>query len=254
VSPERERNPVLTVLERLPIAVVISDLASGTVLWASTRDPNVAGGLTADQVVGRCLLDFIDPSQQERALHDLQLVAAGQSPPPVNYRIHHPGSGVAHAQIASVPSTYEGRPAVLSLVTNVTELVRARQELEEVQERYRQLVETSPDGIVVVGPGGVDYVNQTLVRALGATSPDELIGQSVYSFIHPDYHDASREARRQVIRYGKNLPPRPITLVRLDGAYITTTVQTTRIHWNGEYATQTIMRDLVTAVPETLET
>lgn len=239
-----DRNPVLSVLARLPITIVLSDLATGEIIWASTPHPEMIGARSADDVVGRCLLDFIDPSQREIALRDLQAVAEGQSPAPVIYQLRRVGGGVADVQIASVPTNLDGRAAMLSLVTDVSASERARRDLDEARERYRQLVETSPDGIIVIGPSGIEYVNQTLVQALGAGSAEEILGEQPYRFIHPDFHAAAREARRQVTRYGKSLPPRPITLVRLDGACVKTTVQTTRIHWNGEYATQTIMRDL----------
>lgn len=247
MARQRERNPVLSVLERLPITTVLSDVTNGEIIWAGTPDPDIIGLKSAEEVVGRNLLDFIDPSQHAIALHDLQAIAEGGSPPPVTYHLRRIGGGTSDVQIASILTNLDGRPVMLSLVTDVTESHRALRDLAETEERYRQLVETSPDGIVVVGNEGIVYANQTLWQALGATSEHDLLGQPMYRFIHPDFHDAVREARRRVVRYGKMHPAAPVILVRLDGTTIPTTARTMFVHWGGEPATQTSMRDLATA-------
>ncbi|MBN2848667.1 MAG: PAS domain S-box protein [Coriobacteriia bacterium] len=253
MSPETPSNPVLNVLKRLPITMVLSDLTTGRIVWASTPEPAIIGVTSAADVIGKCLLDFIDASQQSIALRDLQAVAAGESPPPVTYHIRRVGGGRSDVQISSIPTNLDGRPAMLSLVTDVTAGERARRDLDEARERYQQLVETSPDGIVVVGPHGIAFANETIVRALGAESSADLVGQPMYRFIHPDFHDAVREARRVVVRYGKTIPAAPVTLIRLDGACVRTTAQTTRVHWSGEPASQTIMRDLAATACEAAE-
>jgi PAS domain S-box-containing protein len=195
------------------------------------------------------LLDFIDPSQHEIALRDLQAIAEGQSPPPVTYHLRRIRGGTTDVQIASVLTNLEGKPAMLSLVTDVSDCQQALRNLAESEERYRQLVENSPDGIAVTGNDGVVYANETLWRALGASSEGDVLGKPGLSFVHPDDQATFREIRRRVIRYGKPNPATPVRLVRLDGTIIETTAQTMFVHWGGEPATQTSLRDLATAAP-----
>lgn len=246
MASERTTNPVLTVLARLPITTVLSDLATGAIVWASTPDPDIVGLKQTEDILGRNLLDFIDPSQHEIALRDLQAVAEGQSPPSVTYHLRRVGGGTTDVQISSIPTTYDGRPTMLSLVTDISTCTRALRDLEESQDRYRQLVESSPDGIVVVSSTeGILYANEMFWRAVGATSADEVIGQPPYRFVPDEFHGTVREIRRRVLRYGKPNPPTPLTLMRLDGTTLETTAQTMRVLWSGEPVTQTRLRDLV---------
>ena len=147
-------------------------------------------------------------------------------------------------QIASVATSIEGKPAMLSIVTDVSAIEQACRELAESEERYRRLVDHSPDGIAVIAAGGIVYANDTLLRALGAERPEDVVGQSQYRFVHPDYHDPVKRARQRILRYGEPQAALPVVLVRLDGSTFETTVSSDLVHWAGEPATQAIMRDL----------
>jgi PAS domain S-box-containing protein len=62
---------------------------------------------------------------------------------------------------------------------------RTEQALRESQERYRQLVEMSPNGIAVEREGKIVYINPAGARMLGAANAEELLGRPVRDFIDP---------------------------------------------------------------------
>ncbi len=55
-----------------------------------------------------------------------------------------------------------------------------------VEQRYRRLVDHSPDAIVVHVGGRVMYVNPAGVRWMAAESSDQLVGHVITEFVHPD--------------------------------------------------------------------
>lgn len=241
-------DELLDVLKRLPLTFVVSDLAGGEILWASSHDPKMMGVPSAERVIGTCLLEYIDSDQHHIALRDLQAVIAGESPPPVTYHLKRIGGGVADIQIASMPVVLEGRPGMLSVMTDVSDSERARRDLEIKREYYRQLVDESPDGLVIVGPHGVTFANKTLASAVGAGSPDELLGMPLTELVRPASRDELREARRRVMRYRKPVATGPLLLANPDGHVLETRTMTTYVHSETEPASQTVFRDLV--VPE----
>src|SRR5262245_47910607 len=81
---------------------------------------------------------------------------------------------------------------------------------------YAQLVGLSPDGIFVSRNTSIVFVNPAALRLFGATSPDQVIGQSPLRFFHPDRHSQIRERVRQ-LTMGKTVPAAEETLVALDG-------------------------------------
>ena len=56
---------------------------------------------------------------------------------------------------------------------------------QDVEDRYRLLVDLMPDGVVVHQDGQVKYVNASTARLL-ATTADQLVGRPILDYIHPD--------------------------------------------------------------------
>src|SRR5208283_1140644 len=56
---------------------------------------------------------------------------------------------------------------------------KAQSALRESEERYRQLVELSPNGIVIARNGRIAYANPAGARLLGASTAQELLGRPV---------------------------------------------------------------------------
>lgn len=235
---------ILKMLERLPVPVVIASPLTGRILWVNSQLLGLAKAGHPDQVVGSSILDFVKAQQQSRALADLAKVALGQSPPPVIYELSKLDGETAAAHVASMPMLYHAQPAMLSLVTDVSVEQRLIRDLAESEERYRELLDNTQSGIVVVVDQEVVYANRSLVRALGLGSLEELVGRSMYDFIAEEFRRPVREARHGVIMSGEPYPPSPVELVRVDGTRLRTSAATTRVRWNGELATQTLMHDL----------
>ncbi|HKR58832.1 MAG TPA: PAS domain S-box protein, partial [Pyrinomonadaceae bacterium] len=78
--------------------------------------------------------------------------------------------------------------AVRGVVRDLTDQQLASEALIESEERYRRLVESSPDAIVVSSEGKFVYVNSAAEALYGATA-DQLIGKSILEVVHSDYRD-----------------------------------------------------------------
>ena len=243
--PEPSTAGLLAILERLPISAVISSAGNGRILWTNSRNLELAGATSSDQIVGRVLLDFIEPIQHATALRDIEAVANGESPPAVVYHLRGIDGSDSDVQIMTTPLVFNNEPAMLSLVADVTARERALRALAESEERYRQLVETSPDGIVVAVDDTIVYLNPALATALGAKDAAELVGRSMFDYIDPAYHKAVRNSRKQLyLGTASMIPAAEVVLTRVDGSPLPTTAQSTRVTWKGDIATQTLMHDI----------
>ncbi|TLM76782.1 MAG: PAS domain S-box protein [Actinobacteria bacterium] len=232
---------VLRILERIPMTAVICDVRTGEILWANARDMRIVGATDPSQVIGRNLLEFLDPTQHGVALRDVEAIARGESPEPVTYRINRVGGGSVWVQIASVPIQFGEMPGMLSLIAEVTSREEALRDLAESEERYRQLVETSPDGIVVMVGREIAYANPALTAALGVTLED-VVGASAYDFIAEEYRKPIQEARKAILASGKPDTEAPAVILKADGTRLEVMARTAPVTWHGELATQTVIR------------
>ncbi|MGV9822229.1 diguanylate cyclase domain-containing protein [Nocardia xishanensis] len=115
---------------------------------------------------------------------------------------------------------------------------------EQAAERYRSLVEHSPDAICVHERGVVVYLNPAGVRLLAAGSADEIVGRPVSDFIAPD-SVASTLARIDGSRGDGEASERAVlTLLRADGARVSVQTVSVLTVWQGRRAYQVVLHDL----------
>jgi diguanylate cyclase (GGDEF)-like protein/PAS domain S-box-containing protein len=110
-------------------------------------------------------------------------------------------------------------PAVRGVVVNtrdVTERAEAEAALREEKERYRRLVDVSPEVIAVHQDRRFVFVNPAGLRMFGAEGPEQLLGRHVMEMVHPDDR-AVVEARAKAVAEGTETSLGEQRLLRLDG-------------------------------------
>lgn len=121
---------------------------------------------------------------------------------------------------------------------------RALDALRESEERYRWLVELSPDGIGVYSEDRLVYINTAGVRLVGAASADQLIGRPVIGFVHPEYLRLVEERRQQLLEADTEVPAVEEKFIRLDGSSIDVEVSAIPFTYQGKPAVQFVVRDI----------
>jgi PAS domain S-box-containing protein len=115
--------------------------------------------------------------------------------------------------------------------------------VHETEERYRQLVELSPDGIFIGRDSRIVYANPAALRLFGATSPGYVFGKSPFDLFHPDGR-ASVARRIEELRAGQTLLMTEERLVRLDGIVIDVEITGTLFEDAHGRGLQVIVRDI----------
>jgi PAS domain S-box-containing protein len=121
---------------------------------------------------------------------------------------------------------------------------RSDEALRQSEERYRRLVDLSPDAVVIIQSGRVVFVNPAGVRLLGAASEDEIVGRPAVEFVRPDER-AGLVARMQQVLEGER-PPSFIEsrYIRFDGTAIDLETAATLYPDPDGPAIQVILRDI----------
>lgn len=79
-----------------------------------------------------------------------------------------------------------GRPeSLLGVTRDITERKRSERFIRESEERYRTLVQLSPDSIFIHDEGKIVFCNEACARLVQADHPDELLGTDLFEYVLP---------------------------------------------------------------------
>ncbi len=133
---------------------------------------------------------------------------------------------------------------LIGVARDVTDRVRAERSLRTSEERYRQLVEHSPEAIIVHRDGTLLYINKTGAGILGGADADEFIGRPLTDFVHPDSH--ARLIDAVIARGHGEFSSKPIEyrILTSDGSIADVEALSVSVEHNGLPAVQTVLRDV----------
>ena len=220
----------------------------GVVLEANRSAIRFAG-IKEQDVLGKYFWDTPwwthSPDLQDRLKDAVKKAAGGET---VRFEATHPSADGHLAYIDfSLKPVLDAEGHVIYLIPegrDITERKKAEAALGDSEERYRQLVEHSPDAIVVHSRGQIVYINPACVRMFGATSSGEIIGRPVLDFVHSDMRDTVVQRIRIMTDQSQNVPLLEEKFIRIDGSPIDVEVAAMPIVYDGKPAVQVAFRDI----------
>lgn len=131
-----------------------------------------------------------------------------------------------------------------NIFAQAVQRLQAEQALSESEDKYRRLVEISPNLVAVHQNGNFVFINSAGAQMLGAENPAQVIDKNLSEFLHPEWIEVSR-ARAQSVQAG-NIQELGYeqTIRRLDGTEVSIEVVGSPFIYHGEAAVQIIARDI----------
>ncbi len=127
---------------------------------------------------------------------------------------------------------------------DITAEVEARKALRESEQRYRALVQSSPESIRVHCDGRIVFANPAFVKLMGARDEQEILTMDSLDMVHPDDRESIMRRRRQVLRSSEPLPPYQHRMRTLDRRTVHFETVAAQVRWQGRPAYVVIGRDI----------
>lgn len=215
--------------------------AEGYYLNVWTNDESLLAR-PAKELIGRTVAEVLGNEFADPLVARIRRVLASGMSDSFEYSLDLPGGRRYFvSDLVDVPATDE-LPRVAMLIRDITELRAATESLRQSEERFRQLVEASPDAIGVGQNGVIRFANPAMAKLYGYDRPDELVGRPILDFVHPSEHAVVTEISAQVLS-GKALVHQHRYL-RRDGTTVEAEASRLPIEFEGAPAILGMMRDM----------
>jgi len=131
------------------------------------------------------------------------------------------------------------QPAILAVIMDVTEKKQAEQ-------AYRELVESSVQGVVILQDGQVVFANEAITRMSGYTLEEmlALTPQQIRQTVHPDYRERAWGRMQRRLAGEPEPASYVIEAIAKDGAHRRLEVYANLIEYQGKPAVQGIFLDV----------
>jgi PAS domain S-box-containing protein len=172
-SEKRYRDLVENASEGIMVA------QSGLIKYVNPAVLNITGH-TREEMINQPLEQTIHPDDRRLVLERHHRRMQGDTPTNLYaFRIMAKEDQVKWVEINAVSFEWEGRPAILNFITDVTERRRAAEALKESEERLRGILDVTPLPITITrkSDGKYRHVNQAYIKEFGFTW-DEALGKT----------------------------------------------------------------------------
>jgi PAS domain S-box-containing protein len=121
---------------------------------------------------------------------------------------------------------FKSKRTLALVINDVSSRKRAEQALHQSLESFQRLLEDSPNGVVILTDGKIQYLNQAACKLLGAKEEDDVFGDSFESFIEDSFIQAM-QIDLQIIREGGEVVNKEIRMRALTGEIIDVEIKPT---------------------------
>ncbi len=236
-----------SLVELSPDAILV---VSDTIEFANTGAMRLFGATRRSELVGKPIGRFLDPVYQDLAEQRFnRLREKGGSVPFVEERWRRSDGNTFYVEVAGRALSYRGKRAILVVLRDVTERKRNLEALRESEQKFRNLVEGSRQGVCIHRDFKPLFANQAFADMFGFDFPDDVLALETLLSIYVPEERRTVAANLAARERGEPVPGLYKRRgLRRDGTRIWIENQISVVEWEGAPAMQVTSLDITERV------
>lgn len=197
-------------------------------------------GYGEDDLLGESFLAWLPESERMLVDDGLRFALSG-TPHKYGITALQKTGDLLDLAILNIPIEVGGRiTGLFAIIIDHTPEKNAERATQESERRYRQLIETIPEGIIVHKDGVILYANALALETIGETNIE---CESIFKFVASEFHETTK-ARLQALRQGDPVQDTEIVLLTPTGRRLHIDIGSLLIDYEGTTAVMTLLRDV----------
>ncbi|ULT55881.1 PAS domain S-box protein [Neobacillus drentensis] len=218
--------------------VIVSTNLQGEIVYVSPSCEYILG-YDPNEVLNQNILSFVHPEDVEHAYQNRRKVLDGQEHGRDSYRVRKNSGEYMWVESLCKPIIAHDTLHVLEIVSVIRDITEAKRR----EETYRDLVEYSPDAVIIAKDAEILFINETGAKLFGASNKKDILNRTMADLIHSDYHEIAKE-RQQIETSGNVTDFIEYKLLRLDGSQFVAEVKGIPTIYQNNRARHIIIRDI----------
>ncbi|WP_160722065.1 PAS domain-containing sensor histidine kinase [Bacillus sp. USDA818B3_A] len=225
--------------------VIVSTNLQGEIAYVSPSCEYILG-YDPNEVIKQNILSFVHPDDAEKAFQSRKQVLDNQESGREEYRVRKKSGEYMWVESLSKPIIAHDTLHVLEMVSvirDISERKKGEEEAKRREETYRDLVEHSPDAVIIAKDSDILFINETGAKLFGAQGKMDILNKPLGDLVHPEFHEISK-VRQKTVMEGNVTEFMEYKLLRLDGSVFVAEVKGIPTFYQNTLARHIIIRDV----------
>lgn len=198
-------------------------------------------GKSKEELIGKNVFDLLNKELAEKRKEKINIVVETKSP--FKFNDSRDGYYLDNTIYPMIDTTGKINKVII-FSKDITESKLGEEKLIESEQRYRKLIETSPEAIMVHLDHKIIFANESAAELFKADKVEDLLEKNILKFIHPDSLNIAVNRIKDITLNEKRVPTIEEKLLCMDGSIIDAEVSALPLHYKGRTAVQVIVRDI----------
>jgi diguanylate cyclase (GGDEF)-like protein/PAS domain S-box-containing protein len=235
-------NKYRLIVENVFDLILVTD-KYGNIEYGSPSLQTISGYKPED-CQGKAIYDYTNIDEFSKLQKTFCNRKTNETEVPLQFNLQHKDGRLVLIEGKGVPIVGNSSEIehIIFLGQDISDKKIAERKLLESEERYRKLVEFSPETTLIHENGKIVYVNNAGLNLVGANNINQIIGKNILDFVYQDDLEYAISRMKKVQEGISEISE--YRVVRLDGTLIFVDILAFQTTYQGEQAVQVIVRDV----------